>query len=499
MADLEYLSLNKTMRYAYRFKHGFINAGHSISNFFKSLPYKFKNTFIKIGNNISEIKDAFVYGDIKTKLSFFIFGFGNLANGQIVRGLLYFIFEVAFILYMVFFGGQYLAKFASLGTIEYDSANRNQPYDISFYILLYSILSILLICCFVATWYMNVKQAYATQKFVEINKKLAKSADDFKALGSSKYHITLLSFPMAGLIFFTVLPLIFTIFVAFTNFNNDHMFPIHLFTWVGFDNFETVFNGKGMGIDASKFARTFWALLLWTLVWAFLATFTNFYLGMIVALIINKKGIKLKKFWRTMLVTTIAVPQFVSLMLMSKMLSPYGVINSLLQVVGWQDASNPTQWLNSPWLARMSVILVNLWVGIPYTVISCTGILMNVSDDLYEAAKIDGANPYKMFINITLPYMMFVMTPALISSFVGNINNFNVIFLLTGGNPADINLASTAGDTDLLITWLYKLTVNNQQYNIASVIGILVFVVVAFFSLVFYSRSNSLKNEEEFQ
>ena len=153
-----------------------------------------------------------------------------------------------------------------------------------------------------------------------------------------------------------------------------------------------------------------------------------------------------------------------------------------------------------PTIAKVTVVVVNLWVGVPFTVLSCTGILLNIPEDLYEAARIDGANPYRMFVNITLPYMMFVMTPSLITTFVGNINNFNIIYLLTGGGPnLDPAMITSAGQTDLLITWLYDLTVNEQSYDMASVIGILIFIICAVFSLIFYSRSKSLKNEEDFQ
>ena len=175
-----------------------------------------------------------------------------------------------------------------------------------------------------------------------------------------------------------------------------------------------------------------------------------------------------------------------------------GVMNTILGYLGLE----PVRWMNgSTNLTKAMVVIVNLWVGVPHTVLTCTGILMNIPDDLYEAAKIDGANPVKMFTKITFPYMMFVLGPSLITTFVGNINNFNIIFLLTGGSSGIPNakLASSAGDVDLLITWLYKLTVNDSQYDIASVIGILIFIVVAFFSLVVYSRIGSVKNEEDFQ
>jgi len=255
--------------------------------------------------------------------------------------------------------------------------------------------------------------------------------------------------------------------------------------------------GAGLsGGNSIKFNYSFRIILGWTLLWAVLATFTNFFLGMVVAIVINKKGIKFKKIWRTILVTTIAVPQFVSLLLMNKMLQSDGVYNNLLTLMGLQTIN----FLTDPFLAKVTVVVVNLWVGIPYTVLSCTGILMNIPEDLYEAAKIDGANSYKMYMNITLPYMMFVMTPSLITTFIGNLNNFNIIYLLTGGGPnLDPNMVSTAGQTDLLITWLYKLTVNDQAYDMASVIGILVFVICAIISLIFYSNTNSFKNEEDFQ
>ena len=215
---------------------------------------------------------------------------------------------------------------------------------------------------------------------------------------------------------------------------------------------------------------------------------------MLVAILINKKDIKFKKLWRTVLVTTIAVPQFVSLMLVSQMFSSSGVFNGMLEAFGLPKLVFSE---NSLW-AKIFVILINVWVGVPYTVLSCTGILMNIPNDLYESAKIDGASPFRMYTNITLPYMMFVMGPSLISSFVGNINNFNVIFLLTGGVPINTD-KFIAGDTDLLVTWLYKLTVNENNYKFASVIGICVFVIVAVFSLILYSRSKAVKNEEDFQ
>ena len=125
---------------------------------------------------------------------------------------------------------------------------------------------------------------------------------------------------------------------------------------------------------------------------------------------------------------------------------------------------------------------------------------MNIPQDLYESARIDGASPLKAYMKITLPYMLHVTTPYLITQFIGNLNNFNVIYLLSRGDPPlDMGGAPTgAGKTDLLITWLYDLTLTENNYAIASVIGIFTFVIVAVLSLILYNRSKSVKNEEEF-
>ena len=154
---------------------------------------------------------------------------------------------------------------------------------------------------------------------------------------------------------------------------------------------------------------------------------------------------------------------------------------------------------SDPMLARITIIVINCWVGIPYLMLISTGILMNIPEDLYESARIDGANPFQMFVKITLPYMLFVTGPYLLTQFTGNLNNFNIIYLLSGGGPQSMQLEGSAGSTDLLVTWLYKMTVNDTNYCMAAVIGIMVFVVTAVISLIVYGMLPSVKDEEGFQ
>jgi arabinogalactan oligomer/maltooligosaccharide transport system permease protein len=297
-----------------------------------------------------------------------------------------------------------------------------------------------------------------------------------------------------------IIPLLVMILIAFTNYDRAHLVPTNLFTWVGLDNFNTMLN---WGSGNASYSATFGEILAWTLMWAFFATFTNYFMGMGVAMMINKKGIRLKKFWRSCLVMTVAVPQFISLMYVSKMFSPNGIVNGfLMNTLGWIDAPLPF-WTDTTW-ARVSVIVLNIWVGIPYLMLMATGILMNIPADLYESAKIDGAGPWKQYTKITLPYMLFVTGPYLLTSFTGNMNNFNVIYLLTGGAPSMIDIQGVLGapgTTDLLVTWLFKMITVSEPaaYNLASVIGILVFIVVAGISLIVYNVMPSIKNEEDFQ
>lgn len=186
---------------------------------------------------------------------------------------------------------------------------------------------------------------------------------------------------------------------------------------------------------------------------------------------------------------------FVSLLIMRTMLQPNGAVNVLLRNLGIiaQDASLP--FFTDPTWARVTVIVINIWVGVPYTLLQLTGVLQNIPAELYEAAKVDGANAIQRFFKITLPYMLYVTTPYLIVTFTGNVNNFNIIYLLSGGDPVT-DLASTAGKTDLLVTWLYKLTVDKQYYNIGAVIGILTFIILAAGALLTYRNSKSYKEGE---
>lgn len=454
---------------------------------------KIAEFFKRIGANLKDIGVTFKEGDWKTRLSYIIMGFGPLTRKYFARGIAFLAVEVLFIVYMVTVGATWLPKLGTLGTVETTKKGFSTIYgDNSFFILLYGLLTIMFILIFIAVWRMNISENKREERYLREGRRVPTIRQDLHQLLDSKFHVSLLALPTLGISVFTILPIIFMICIAFTNYDAKHQPPMNLFSWVGFENFKSLFSFGGSG-----FGSTFFKVLGWTLIWAFFATFLNYFVGMAVAILINKKGVKCKKLWRTILVMTIAIPQFVSLLYVSKMFANDGLINGWLMKLGWIDKAIPF-WTNTTY-ARILIIVINLWVGIPYVMLITTGILMNIPEDLYESARIDGANGWQMFRKITLPYMLFVTGPYLLTSYTGNLNNFNIIYLLSGGGPQSMSLASSAGHTDLLITWLYKMTVDDTNYKMAAVIGIMVFVVTAVISLIVYGMLPSVKDEEGFQ
>ena len=447
--------------------------------------------------NQNVLISAAAKGSIWTRLSFLVMGTGCVRYKQYVRGLIYFLTEIGFFYFFRNFALQYLSKFNTLGTETQKKVWNDElqifqrfPGDNSMLILLYSVLSLAVVLVFLYIWYANIRDAWNAQQNLEQGRKIDSFRDDLRSLTHERFHMTLLSMPMLTLVLFTLLPIIFMILIAFTNFDADHQPPGNLFTWVGMTNVTDIFLGNEIKTN------TFFGLLGWTIVWAILATFTNYILGMLLAVAINSKLVKLKQVWRTCFIIAIAIPQFVSLLLISRALEPAGAVNVLLQKLGLIDS--PLPFLLDPTLARIVVVVVNMWIGIPYTMMTFSGVLMNIPAELYESAEIDGAGPIKKFTSITLPYMIFVTAPATITTFVTNFNNFNVIYLLTGGGPFSLDYYQ-AGKTDLLVTWLYKLTVNRNDYSLASTIGIFIFILVSTCSLIVYNRTGAVQKEAQFQ
>ena len=439
----------------------------------------------------------FKRGDIYTKLSFIVFGLSNIVRGQVVKGLIYLVAEIAYIVYMIQTGAGNLVKLTTLGTQEQGMVFNEQTGifdmvqgDNSMLILLWGVVTCVITAVFICVWLVQLYSGEQARQIKLSGRKVPGIIEDAKSLLNDNIHKLLLAVPVVGLLVFTVTPLIYMILMAFTNYDANHQPPGNLFTWVGLRNFVKLMS------TGDTLSKTFWPILGWTFIWGFAATFTCYFGGIFLAMIINSKGIRGKKVWRTIFVITMAIPAFISLLVVGTMLGERGIVNVLLQQWGFTTQALP--FLTNVTWARVTVIVVNMWIGIPVTRLMVTGILMNIPAELYESAKIDGANPVVQFIKITFPYMWFVTTPYLIANLIGNFNNFSVIYFLTAGAPAKMDYYQ-AGTTDLLVTWLYKLTRDSNDFNLAATIGIIIFIFSAVFSLISYTRSGAMKSEEGFQ
>ncbi|CAM2999806.1 sugar ABC transporter permease [Paenibacillus sediminis] len=427
-------------------------------------------------------------------LSAIFAGLGQLYNRQFIKGILFIAVEILALFYFINNLGTAIWGTVTLGESgsHFEKVNgiaRLVPGDHSINLLIQGLITIILFIIFVIYYVMNIKDAYQIGK----QRELGVAANNFKGtlqyILEQKFAVAFLTIPGIGILFFTIMPIIFMILLSFTNYSApDHLPPAKLVDWVGFDTFKNLLTLK-------SWSHTFWGVLVWTIIWAVLSTVTTYFGGMFVALLIQQKVVKLKGLWRTILIIPYAIPQLISLLVMRNMFNgQFGPINQYLAYFGLGGLP----WLTDPFWAKVTVIVVNMWVGIPVSMLLIMGVLTTISKDLYEAADIDGATNYQKFRIITLPMILFSTAPILITQFAGNINNFNAIFLLTNGNPV-VGDYQYAGATDLLVTWLYKLTLDQNRYNMASAVGIIIFLIIASFSIYNYRRTRSFKEEDMIQ
>lgn len=462
----------------------------------------------------NEIKTAWVQGNLWTRLSLLVMGSGYFACDRWGKGILMTLMEVFFFLFTGRVSWQYIRKLNTLGTVQRKETldlttlqKTVNHYDNSLLILLFGVVGILIIAAFVALYVSNFKTVFRMQQMKEHGEHINTMKEDCWELINRKFHVSLLALPVLGVILVNVIPIIFMICVAFTNYDMDHQPPTYLFTWVGLKNFRQLFTSSA----TVTFGYAFIRILFWTLLWALLATFSTYFGGIMLAKLINDRQVRWKKMWRTLFVITIAIPQFVTLLLVGKMFGDYGIVNSICSKTGLTDLLRQIglvgkglsyiPFLTKPGWAHVMIVLINIWVGVPFQMLSATGILMNIPHEQMESAKIDGANERQIFWKITMPYMLFVTGPSLLTALIANINNFNVIYLLTTDYvTSNMNYAnSNAKEVDLLVTWLFRLTNDYSNYKMASVIGICVFCICAVLTLIGFTRMIAGNKEEEFQ
>lgn len=356
--------------------------------------------------------------------------------------------------------------------------------DHSMMLLINGVIVTILLLMALAVYVWNLVDAGRSGKAVDESKEYMRSKEYFKRLYKEKFVYIVLA-PVALLVLFvSIMPMIFSILTAFTNYSKGNLPPANLIDWVGFENFYKLFN-------VPIWSSTFFGVLGWTVIWTVTSTLSCYFFGMLQALILNNPRVRFKKVFRTIMILPWAMPGMICLLVFRNIFNgQFGPLNQFLLDMGWISERIP--FLTDPVLAKITVILVNLWLGFGASMVMISGVLSNMDPGIYEAAKIDGAGAWKQFRFLTLPQLLRVTAPLLVMNFAGNFNNFGAVFFLTEGGPANPNY-QFAGDTDILISWIYKLTLDNQMYSMAAVMSILIFVVVGSVAYWNFRRTTAFK------
>ncbi len=431
-------------------------------------------------------KNKMTHMSVQVKASMIVMGTGQLMYHQWVKGFLYLAVLIAAILYFILTGVSDMIGFFTLGTVEADPWLGTQGDD-SVIMLLRGLFSFMVMIAVVLVYRSNVKDIVECDKKVHMGKELPVFGKAVSIFLDRKFYIVALALPVAGVLVFQVIPIVFMILIAFTNYGGD-IVPPKLVDWIGIGNFTKI-------LALSDIKNTFFKILGWNLIWAFASTFLNYFGGLGLALLLNKECVKGKKFWRAFPILAYAVPGFITLLAFKFMFSYGGPINYYItsaggSAVGFLD-------IDAGIKAKLIGLFVNAWISIPTSMLLATGILSNMNTDLYEAASIDGATKWKQFIKITLPFVIFSTTPVLITSFIGNFNNFGVFYFLRGGLYMDGYFL--ASDTDLLINWLYNLSIDNNYYGIGAAVSLIIFIITSVISLTVYVRSSAYRKEDTFR
>lgn len=416
----------------------------------------------------------------KAKLSYVFMGVGQLFYKQYTKGLIFVLLNLSFIFYFVTRGINDFTGLFTLGTKKSDLWLGIEG-DNSIIFLLMGLFSVIVLISWISLYLVNLRDINNIENRIRSGYKLDNFTKEFKKLFNKKFYVFTLLLPILGVLVFNVIPIVFMILIAFTNYGGD-IVPPELVDWVGLENFKKI-------LTLSQFAPTFFKILGWNIIWAISSTALNYFIGLGLALLYESKDLKHSAIWKSFPVLAYAIPGFITLLAFKFMFSYGGPINQMIvenghKAIGFLD-------LDAKWMARLIGLLVNAWISVPSIMLLASGLLANRDMSLYEAASIDGANSWTQFKRITLPYMIYATTPVLISQFVGNFNNFGIFYFLRGGLYIDGYFL--ASDTDLLINWLYNLSINNNYYNIGAAISLIIFIITSVISLLVYVRTNAYK------
>lgn len=412
----------------------------------------------------------------KAMLLSIIPGFGQIYNKRRIKGILILTLFLAFAVVMFDFVTSGLQGLITLG--------ETPRIDDSRVFIIEGIIALFFVIFYAVIYIVNIKDAKAEAIKIQNGWSPGGIKENFKNAWDTSFPYVMIGPGLLLLIFVVILPLLFMAFMAFTNYNLFNAPPRNLLQWVGFENFIRL-------VTLSEWRNTFFSVLSWTLTWTFVATTLSIALAMFLAILTNDKRLKGTRLIRTVLILPWAVPGFVTIIIFSALFNDnFGAINL--------DIIQPLFGTSIPWMSnvmwsRIAIIMIQVWLGFPYVYALFSGVLKGISDDWYEAADMDGASRWQKFREITFPHLMFATGPLLLTQYTFNFNNFNIIYLFNEGGPAV--RGQNAGGTDILISWVFKLTFDNAQFSMAAAISLILGLIVATFAFFQFRRSRSFREE----
>lgn len=408
-------------------------------------------------------------------------GLGQILNGQVKKGTLFllaslFIYLIA-IPYALGFGnyqGQGLAGLVSL-------AQGGRRLDRSILFMIEGILALVFVVLAAFILIMSFRDVRKVEKREMAGIRPNNFFETKKFVSSEGFPYLITAPALLVIIFIVIVPILTAILISFTNMDPQNQ---NKFNWIGLSNYITIARGKGIA------GQAFWHIFGWTIVWTLGASTLAILLGFVFALMVNNERVKGKKFFRTVYLLPWAIPAFITIMFFSIMTSRGGIItetaNSLFGV-GLDIKNNTMQ-------TRLALILLQGWLGHSYIFLLTTGVLQAIPKDLYEAASIDGATGIQRTFKITIPLVLFQIAPMLINQYTFNFNNFSIIYLYNQGGPFNPQVyGNLAGSSDILISYIYKLTMENQYQAIGAAITVFISIILIVISYFGYKNSSAFK------
>lgn len=413
--------------------------------------------------------------------TFLIPGLGQLLNKQYVKSAILFLATLytyfAAIPYALGYGNYKGEGISGLVTL---AANAGK-LDRSIIFMIEGILAIFLVVIAVILMYMSFKDVNKVEKDMIKGVRQKNWIETRQSVFEDGFPYLVLSPAAIVTIFIIFIPVLTSVLLSFTGMGPDSQSK---FGWTALANYKTLAFSEGM------IGSAFWRILGWTLVWTIGATTSAVALGFILAIVLNNDRIKGKAIFRTIYLLPWAVPAFITILFFSILASDSGIITTNLQNIfgsGFSIKNNPT-------VARIALICMQTWLGSAYIFLLSTGVLQSINAELYEAADIDGATSFKKLTKITVPLVLFQTAPLLVGQYTFNFNNFSAIYLFNGGGPFDPSkYGNLAGSTDLLISYIYKLTMENQYQALGAAITVIISIALMLIAYVGYRNTDAFK------